>query len=132
MIIVATLEALVMLSHHLNLIPASLPCLLQLVSDLMRQDMQSDPSVSTPPPAHQEGPEDSGQDTEAVAQSASPSVAQDQDIHPAERKYSPIVTCRYPETDWEDAEPFPLHLPMVSPDVLGKRKKKRVAVISRV
>ncbi|KAF9114595.1 hypothetical protein BGX27_010351 [Mortierella sp. AM989] len=34
------------------------------------------------------------------------------DVHPAERVFSPIVTCRYPETDWQDAEPFPSFLPM--------------------
>ncbi|ORZ16011.1 AEX-3 domain-domain-containing protein [Lobosporangium transversale] len=34
------------------------------------------------------------------------------DIHPAELLFDPIVTCRYPETDWEDAEAFPPHLPM--------------------
>ncbi|KAI7820549.1 AEX-3 domain-containing protein [Gamsiella multidivaricata] len=34
------------------------------------------------------------------------------DTHPAERLFQPIVTCRYPEKDWNDAEVFPPHLPM--------------------
>ncbi|KAK3814129.1 MAG: AEX-3 domain-containing protein [Benniella sp.] len=98
-------------SHPDPCLPACVCC--NLVSSLTRQDIQSeDPSVSAPAPAHQEGPTDSGQDTKDSAQNEPPSVPQEQDTHPAERKYSPIVTCRYPETDWEDAEPFPLHLPM--------------------
>ncbi|KAI8603576.1 AEX-3 domain-containing protein [Dissophora ornata] len=34
------------------------------------------------------------------------------DVHPAEKVYTPVVTCRYPETDWKDAEPFPKFLSM--------------------
>ncbi|KAG0357926.1 hypothetical protein BGZ54_000129, partial [Gamsiella multidivaricata] len=33
-------------------------------------------------------------------------------VHPAERAFTPVVTCRYPETNWKDAEPFPTFLPM--------------------
>lgn len=48
------------------------------------------------------------------------------DVHPAERVFSPIVTCRYPETDWQDAEPFPSFLPMVSR--LPKKKKNSTKI----
>ncbi|KAG0257966.1 hypothetical protein BG011_003633 [Mortierella polycephala] len=40
------------------------------------------------------------------------------DVSPEELHFTPVVTCRYPERDWDDAEAFPIHLPMV-------RKKKR-------
>lgn len=53
-----------------------------------------------------------------VAGRTTTTTPEPQDTHPAERTFSPIVTCRYPETDWEDTEAFPLHLPMVSTDNL--------------
>ncbi|KAF9909377.1 hypothetical protein EC991_008762 [Linnemannia zychae] len=34
------------------------------------------------------------------------------DIHPGDRTFSPLVTCRYPETNWTDSDPFPSFLPM--------------------
>ncbi|KAF9188389.1 hypothetical protein BGZ51_000635 [Haplosporangium sp. Z 767] len=34
------------------------------------------------------------------------------DVSPEELHFTPVVTCRYPEKDWDDAEAFPLHLPM--------------------
>ncbi|KAF9275864.1 hypothetical protein BGZ68_010456 [Mortierella alpina] len=34
------------------------------------------------------------------------------DIHPGEKIFKPMVTCRYPETDWKDGETFPTFLPM--------------------
>ncbi|KAG0068759.1 hypothetical protein BGZ92_004841, partial [Podila epicladia] len=33
-------------------------------------------------------------------------------IHPGDRVFTPLVTCRYPESDWNDAEAFPAFLPM--------------------
>lgn len=34
-------------------------------------------------------------------------------IHPGDRVFTPLVTCRYPQSDWNDAEAFPAFLPMV-------------------
>lgn len=45
--------------------------------------------------------------------SSSRSVYTSPETHPAERAFNPVVTCRYPEQDWEDSEVFPPHLPMV-------------------
>ncbi|KAF9400960.1 hypothetical protein BGX21_003085 [Mortierella sp. AD011] len=53
-------------------------------------------------------PSDASAHTNETAQCPDP----EPDTHPAERLFSPVVTCRYPETDWEDAEAFPPHLPM--------------------
>ncbi|KAF9433465.1 hypothetical protein BGZ76_009428 [Entomortierella beljakovae] len=39
------------------------------------------------------------------------------DVHPAERVFTPIVTCRYPEADWKDAESFPAFLPMSESEI---------------
>lgn len=33
--------------------------------------------------------------------------------HPGDRVFTPLVTCRYPQSDWTDAEAFPAFLPMV-------------------
>ncbi|KAG0269805.1 hypothetical protein BGZ95_001896 [Linnemannia exigua] len=44
--------------------------------------------------------------------SSSRSVKASPDTHPGERVFSPVVTCRYPEKDWNDSEVFPSHLPM--------------------
>ncbi|KAF8942943.1 hypothetical protein BGZ47_005957 [Haplosporangium gracile] len=44
--------------------------------------------------------------------SSSRSIYTSPDTHPGERVFSPVVTCRYPEKDWEDSEVFPPHLPM--------------------
>ncbi|KAK5822723.1 AEX-3 domain-containing protein [Linnemannia elongata] len=44
--------------------------------------------------------------------SSSRSVYTSPETHPAERAFNPVVTCRYPEQDWEDSEVFPPHLPM--------------------
>ncbi|KAG0277648.1 hypothetical protein BGZ95_005574 [Linnemannia exigua] len=35
-----------------------------------------------------------------------------EDIYPGDRTFSPLVTCRYPETNWTDSDPFPSFLPM--------------------
>ncbi|KAF9548051.1 hypothetical protein EC957_007334 [Mortierella hygrophila] len=34
------------------------------------------------------------------------------DIHPGDRTFPPLVTCRYPETNWPDSDVFPNFLPM--------------------
>ncbi|KAF9984453.1 hypothetical protein BGZ75_003964 [Mortierella antarctica] len=34
------------------------------------------------------------------------------DVHPGEKIFKPMVTCRYPETDWKDGDTFPTFLPM--------------------
>ncbi|KAF9351173.1 hypothetical protein BGX26_010761 [Mortierella sp. AD094] len=60
-------------------------------------------SMPAGPPSDASAPTD----TKETLQSPAPP-----DTHPSERFFSPVVTCRYPETDWEDAEAFPPHLPM--------------------
>jgi len=47
-----------------------------------------------------------------IAAAAAPVVAPEE-IHPGERVFSPVVTCRYPEVDWPDSEAFPAHLSLV-------------------
>ncbi|KAG0212187.1 hypothetical protein BGX28_006733 [Mortierella sp. GBA30] len=39
------------------------------------------------------------------------------DTHPAEKIFSPAVTCRYPEKDWTDGDPFPAFLPMSESEI---------------
>ncbi|KAF9559931.1 hypothetical protein EC968_006397 [Mortierella alpina] len=39
------------------------------------------------------------------------------DIHPGEKIFKPMVTCRYPETDWKDGETFPTFLPMSESEI---------------
>ncbi|KAF9084380.1 hypothetical protein BGX23_010580 [Mortierella sp. AD031] len=34
------------------------------------------------------------------------------EIHPGDRTFTPLVTCRYPETNWSDSDAFPSFLPM--------------------
>lgn len=41
------------------------------------------------------------------------SKLEQRDAHPEKRAFTPVVTCRYPEMDWRDAEAFPTLLPMV-------------------
>lgn len=40
-------------------------------------------------------------------------------IHPGDRVFTPLVTCRYPQSDWNDAETFPAFLPMVNEQLLS-------------
>ncbi|KAF9581507.1 hypothetical protein BGW38_001446 [Lunasporangiospora selenospora] len=51
----------------------------------------------------------------APAPALAPTVAKEAplpEIHPGEQVFTPIVSCRYPEKDWEDSDPFPPHLEM--------------------
>ncbi|KAF9094187.1 hypothetical protein BGX27_001508, partial [Mortierella sp. AM989] len=93
-----------------------------LSKDLIREDdekdgnsdlMQSQAAVGmqTGPVTTQKRDETNPTDTSAH-ENTNEVVQHLPDIHPAERFFSPVVTCRYPETDWEDAEAFPPHLPM--------------------
>ncbi|KAG0294716.1 hypothetical protein BGZ98_001683 [Dissophora globulifera] len=36
----------------------------------------------------------------------------EKDVHPGERQFPPAVICRYPPSEWTDAEAFPTFLPM--------------------
>ncbi|KAF9922976.1 hypothetical protein FBU30_006904 [Linnemannia zychae] len=40
-----------------------------------------------------------------------------EDIHPGDRTFTPLVTCRYPETNWTDSDPFPSFLPMSESEI---------------
>ncbi|KAG0040977.1 hypothetical protein BGZ82_003587 [Podila clonocystis] len=49
-------------------------------------------------------------------------------IHPGDRVFTPFVTCRYPQSDWNDAEVFPAFLPMSESEIeYAKAIKTKIA-----
>ncbi|KAF8984485.1 hypothetical protein BGZ46_007949 [Entomortierella lignicola] len=51
-------------------------------------------------------------DKTSITEENKETKSEQQDVHPAERVFKPTVICRYPESDWKDAEAFPAFLPM--------------------
>ncbi|KAG0258686.1 hypothetical protein BG011_003144 [Mortierella polycephala] len=63
---------------------------------------------------------------------AEPTLKQ-KEVYPGDKVFTPVVTCRYPETDWKDADPFPAFLPMSESEIeYAKAIKAKISVEKRL
>ncbi|GJJ75255.1 hypothetical protein EMPS_07613 [Entomortierella parvispora] len=68
------------------------------------------PGTSAPSSNNSTAHMHSGTNATTTTAAAATATAPPEEIHPGERVFSPVVTCRYPEVDWPDSEAFPAHL----------------------
>ncbi|KAF9180874.1 hypothetical protein BGZ50_005858 [Haplosporangium sp. Z 11] len=63
---------------------------------------------------------------------AEPALKQ-KEVYPGDKVFTPVVICRYPETDWKDADPFPTFLPMTESEIeYAKAIKAKISVEKRL